>query len=192
MSRSKEFDVDAALQAALELFWERGYEATSVADLVERLGVGKASLYATFGTKHDLYLAALDRYVGRADGRVVDELSQPGAALPAVRALVRRYVAEMQVDALRRGCFVVNSAVELPADPTVVQRVERSWDTLEVALTVALTRARAGGELPADRDPRALARLLLALLQGLQVLGKGAAQPGRLHDAAEQALTLLN
>lgn len=191
MSRSKEFDVDAALQAALELFWERGYEATSVADLVERLGVGKASLYATFGTKHDLYLAALDRYVGWADARVVDELSMPGAALPAVRGLVRRYVAEMQVGDLRRGCLVVNSAVELPADPQVVQRVERSWDTLEVALVVALTRARAGGELPADRDPRALARLLLAVLQGLQVLGKGAARPERLHDAAEQALALL-
>ena len=192
MSRTKEFDVDEALHDALGLFWRKGYEATSVADLVEHLGIAKASLYATFGNKHDLYLRALDRYVRTTDAQVVDELSAPGPALPAVRALVLRHVEEILTDQVRRGCLVVNSAVELPGDVAVAERVGRSWDTLEVALTLALSRARAQGELAAHRDPRALARLLLAVLQGLRVLGKGPSASERLRDAASVVLSILN
>jgi len=192
VSRTKEFDVDEALHDALGLFWRKGYEATSVADLVEHLGIAKASLYATFGNKHDLYLRALDRYVRTTDAQVVDELSAPGPALPAVRALVLRHVEEILTDQVRRGCLVVNSAVELPGDVAVAERVGRSWDTLEVALTLALSRARAQGELAAHRDPRALARLLLAVLQGLRVLGKGPSASERLRDAASVVLSILN
>ncbi len=86
MARSKEFDPDVVLGRALELFWQRGYEATSMADLVEHLGIGRASIYATFGSKHDLYLKALERYVRTRDPDLVESLSQPGPALPAVRA----------------------------------------------------------------------------------------------------------
>lgn len=89
MARTKEFDPDAALQSALELFWRRGYEATSMADLVEHLGIGRASIYATFGNKHELYLKALDRYGESRDPALLDALSKPGPALPAVRAVVR-------------------------------------------------------------------------------------------------------
>jgi TetR/AcrR family transcriptional repressor of nem operon len=192
VSRTKEFDVDTALMAAVDLFWRQGYEATSISDLVEHLGIAKASLYATFGNKHDLYLEALDRYVRTTDAQIVDELSRPGSPLEAVRGLVMRYTSEIVADEDVRGCLVVNAAVELPGDASVAKRVGRSWDTLEVALTLALTRARAQGELAADRDPRALARMLLAVLQGLRVLGKGPSDADRLNDAAQQALRLLD
>ncbi|MES9519459.1 TetR/AcrR family transcriptional regulator [Streptomyces capoamus] len=194
MARTKEFDPDAALQSALELFWRRGYEATSMADLVEHLGIGKASLYATFGSKHELYLRALDRYGQGQDPRLTRELSAPGPVLPAVRALVRRFAAEAAADATReQGCLVTNTAVELaPHDRAAARRVERSWDTLETLLHSALVRARAQGELAGDRDPLALARLLLVLLQGLRVVGKASADPARVRDAAEQALALLD
>ncbi|MFE0778507.1 TetR/AcrR family transcriptional regulator, partial [Streptomyces sp. NPDC058861] len=110
MARTKEFDPDAALRAALELFWARGYEATTMADLVEHLGVGRASLYATFGNKHELYLKALDRYTEANDPRLVEELSAPGPALPAVRALVRRFAAEAATDGERlTGGLVTNT-----------------------------------------------------------------------------------
>ncbi|MFF5387083.1 TetR/AcrR family transcriptional regulator [Streptomyces sp. NPDC013012] len=194
MARTKEFDPDAALRAALELFWARGYEATTMADLVEHLGVGRASLYATFGNKHELYLKALDRYTEANDPRLVEELSAPGPALPAVRALVRRFAAEAATDGERlNGCFVTNSAAELgPHDTAVARQVELSWEQLETLLHAALVRARAGGELPAGRDPRALARMLLVLLQGVRVVGKASGDPARVRDAAEQALTLLD
>ncbi|MFG3160464.1 TetR/AcrR family transcriptional regulator [Streptomyces sp. NPDC048232] len=194
MARTKEFDPDAALRAALELFWERGYEGTSMSDLVERLGVGRASIYATFGNKRELYLKALARYEEGLLPDLLADLSRPGAALPGVRSLVRRYAAEASADELRlRGCLVTNTAAELaPHDPVAARRVERNWDQLETVLHSTLTRAAAQGELPAGRDPITLARMLLVLLQGMRVVGKASADPARLRDAAEQALALLD
>ncbi|MET7699765.1 TetR/AcrR family transcriptional regulator [Streptomyces sp. NPDC005485] len=194
MARTKEFDPEAALQAALELFWQRGYEATSMSDLVERLGVGRASIYATFGNKHELYLKALERYQQARDPLLLRELSQPGPALPAVRAVVRRFADEAATEGKRlTGCFVTNTAAELaPHDPAAARRVEHSWDHIETLFHSALVRAQAQGELAADRDPLALARMLLVLLQGLRVVGKASADPARVRDAATQALTLLH
>ncbi|WP_371615163.1 TetR/AcrR family transcriptional regulator [Streptomyces sp. NBC_00454] len=194
MARTKEFDPDAALQSAVELFWRRGYEATSLADLVEHLGIGRASIYATFGSKHELYLKAMDRYAEAHNPPLLAELSQPGPALPAVRALVRRFAAEAGSPEGRLiGCFFTNTAAELgPHDPAAARRVEIGWDRVETPLHSALVRAQAQGELPADRDPRALARMLLVLMQGLRVVGKASSDPARVRDAAEQALALLD
>lgn len=194
VARTKEFDPDAALQSALELFWRRGYEATSMADLVEHLGVGRASIYATFGNKHELYLKALDRYRETRDPLLLRELSQPGPALPAVRTVIRRFATEAATEERRlTGCFVTNTAAELaPHDTAAARRVEHSWDHIETLLHSALVRAQAQGELPEDRDPRTLARMLLVLMQGLRVVGKASTDPSRVRDAAEQALTLLD
>ncbi|MEU8382797.1 TetR/AcrR family transcriptional regulator [Streptosporangium sp. NPDC048865] len=193
MVRTKEFDPDAALQAALDLFWERGYEATSVSDLVDHLGIGRASLYATFGGKHELYLRALRRYREIRRPLYMETLSRPGPALPAVRELVEGYVRDAVGEAGRRGCMVGNAAAEmLPGDEQVARCVDGDWTTLEAALASALTRARAQGELPAGRDPRALASFLLVFLQGLRLTAKGTSDPVRLRDAAAQALTILD
>jgi len=182
VARTKEFDPDAALQSALELFWRRGYEATSMADLVEELGIGRASIYATFGNKHELYLKALERY------------AEPGPALPAVRTVVRRFGGEAATEEARlNGCFITNTASELgPHDESAARCVERSWEYIETLLHSALVRAQAQGELPQDRDPLALARMLLTLMQGLRVIGKASKDPARVRDATEQALSLLD
>ncbi|MEU5288201.1 helix-turn-helix domain containing protein [Streptomyces sp. CA-278952] len=194
MARTKEFDPDAALQSALELFWRRGYEATSVTDLVEHLGIGRASIYATFGSKHELYLKAMDRYAETRDPLLMSELSQPGPALPAVRRLVRRFAAEAASPEERlNGCFVTNTAAELaPHDPAAARRVEISWDHIETLLHSSLVRAQAQAELPEGRDPRALAHMLLVLLQGVRIVGKASSDPARVRDATEQALSLLD
>ncbi|WP_406278926.1 TetR/AcrR family transcriptional regulator [Embleya sp. NBC_00896] len=194
MARTKEFDPDAALQSALELFWERGYEATSMADLVARLGVARASIYATFGSKHDLYLAALDRYRDWRNPGLVEELSQPGPVLPAIRAIVERFARQSHEEPTRlHGCFMTNTAVELAAhDAGAARIVEQGWNEMETAFTAALIRARAQGELGPDRDPRALAQFLLVLMQGMRVVGKAGPDPQRLRAAAQQALTLLD
>ncbi|OON80892.1 TetR/AcrR family transcriptional regulator [Streptomyces tsukubensis] len=194
MPRTKEFDPDAALQSALELFWRRGYEATSMADLVAHLGIGRASVYATFGSKHELYLRALDRYIEAQDPVLIRELSAPGPALPAVRSLVLRFAEEAGAAPTRaQGCLVTNTATELgPHDTAAARRVEESWARVETLLHSALVRAQAQGELPQERDARALARMLLILMQGIRVAGKVPAQPSRVRDAAEQALMLLS
>ncbi|WP_031158322.1 TetR/AcrR family transcriptional regulator [Streptosporangium roseum] len=193
MARTKEFDPEVALQAAMELFWERGYESTSMADLVDHLGIGRASLYATFGGKHELYLKALRRYLETREPSPVEMLSQPGPALPAVRGLVESYTEDSIRDQRRRGCMIVNAAGEmLPGDDTVARFVDANWTALETALASALIRAQAQGELAEDRDPRTLARFLLVFLQGLRLTSKGLPDPARLRDAAAQALTILD
>ncbi|HLS88379.1 MAG TPA: TetR/AcrR family transcriptional regulator [Sphingobacteriaceae bacterium] len=192
MARTKEFDPEKALDAAMELFWRQGYTATSMADLTEHMGIAKASLYATFGSKHDLYVKALRRYLQTRDPSPIALLSRPGPVLPAVAALVNQYAEESACDPQRRGCLIVNSATELlPGDGAVARIVESALDSLEVALTAALTRAQAQGELPADKDPQALARFIVVVLQGIRVLGRTHPHPERLRDAARQALQVL-
>ncbi|MGW0251602.1 TetR/AcrR family transcriptional regulator [Nocardia goodfellowii] len=192
MARAKEFDPDTVLERALELFWERGYEATSMADLVRHLGIAKASIYATFGSKQEFFGKALRRYLDISDPQIMNELSQPGPVVPAVRALVWRYATEAAEDERHLGCLVVNSAVELAArDRGVARLVEASWAHLETTLTAALLRARAQGELPADADPRALARFLLVFLQGVRVLERTPDAGVRLRDAARVAVSVL-
>jgi len=192
MGRTKEFEPDVALQAALELFWTRGYEATSIADLVEHLGIGRASIYATFGGKHELFAKALKRYCAQVDPQILDDLSQPGPALPGVKAVVTRFATEAMQDLNRRGCLVTNTAVELaPHDDELAKQVQTSWAYLETLLTATLTRARAQGELAPSAEPRALARTLLVFMQGIRVVGKAAATPEVIDDATKHVLTLL-
>lgn len=150
VARTREFDPDAVLQAALELFWRRGYEATSVADLVEHLGIGRASIYAAFGSKHELYLKALDRYAETFDPLLLAQLSAPGPALPGVRSVVRRFAAEAGSPQDRlSGCFVTNTAAELAShDPAAARRVGVSWDRFETLLHSALVRAQGQGSWP--------------------------------------------
>lgn len=113
MARTKEFDPDAALDAAVELFWRKGHEAASMSDLVEHLGIGRASLYATFGSKHELYVRALQRYIQTRDPSPIEVLSQPGPVLPAVRALVRQYAHEVAADSLRRPLGRIGQPAEV-------------------------------------------------------------------------------
>lgn len=189
MARTKEFDPDVALRAAMNLFWRKGYEATSMQDLVDHLGLGRGSIYATFGSKHELYLLALDRYAEDLDSRALDQFSRPGPALPAVREFVEAFLADALAD--NRGCLVTNTAVECPRDRAIARRVESNWDGLETVLAGALTRARNQGELADGKDPRALARFLVTFVQGLRVLAK-VPDERRMRDAVDQALALLD
>ncbi|MDV3222245.1 TetR/AcrR family transcriptional regulator [Intrasporangium sp.] len=192
MARTKEFDPDRVLQRAMELFWERGYEATSMADLVTHLGIGRASLYSTFGSKHDLYLAALRRYLRHSEAGFVSALAQPGPALPALRAFVQSWVTEALTDPQHRGCFVVNAAVELSGrDSEVARQVEASWSVVETAVLSSLLRAQAQGELAADKDPHEIAHFLLVVMQGVRVIARAAPEAARLEATARLALAAL-
>jgi TetR/AcrR family transcriptional repressor of nem operon len=172
----------------MDLFWRKGYEAASMQDLVDHVGIGRGSLYAAFGSKHELYLLALDRYAEEFDKHALDKLSRSGPALPAVREFVKGFLLDALAD--DRGCLVTNSAVECAHDRPIVRRVESNWDGLETVVASALMRAHNQGELSADKDPRALARFLVTLVQGLRVIAK-VPDERRMRDAVDQALTLL-
>ena len=192
MMRSKEFDPDVALDRAMDLFWTQGYEATGVADLVEHLGVARASLYATFGSKAALYRLALDRYCDQVAGPVIDALDEPGPVLPRIRAMLEHLAAAAEIDADRRGCLVVNAAMErVPADGPVTARIVGHLDKDVDVLSRALQRARDQGEIGADADPVALARFLVTTIQGLRVVGKATARSDVLDDVVAVALGAL-
>ncbi|MEW6636109.1 MAG: TetR/AcrR family transcriptional regulator [Actinomycetota bacterium] len=192
MPRTREFEPEAALEAAMELFWSRGYEATSMRDLLGGMGIGRGSFYATFGDKRSLFLAALDRFEETRTGWAVEVLQGSEPALAGIEEVFRRTVENLTGHEPRRGCLLANSAVELaPHDTEIRERIAGYVQRLEAAFEGALARARRNGEIPGDRDTRALARFLVNNLHGLRVLARAGADRETLKDAARVALDAL-
>jgi TetR/AcrR family transcriptional repressor of nem operon len=192
MARTKEFDPDVAVDAAMHAFWARGYEATSVADLVDALGIGRQSMYATFGSKQKLYALALDRYRELNAAVLLESLGHEGPVLPTLAGLLRAVADDALADPERRGCFLVNAAMErVPADPETVRRVGATFDALEDGITAAVARAQESGEVTSQRPARELAAFLVTAIQGLRVVGKATPDRRRLDDAVRVVLDAL-
>lgn len=192
MPRPRQFDPDRALDQAMELFWERGYEATSVQDLLDRLGINRFSLYATFGSKRRLFLRALDRYRDGVATEWLGRLEAPDAGLDDVRAYFHATVRRLSGPNGWRACLMLNSAVELsPHDRRAATKVRAHLDRLERAFRTALARAQRHGEIPADHNPVRLARYLAGSTQGLGVLAKIYGGRKLLEDYTAQVLATL-
>jgi TetR/AcrR family transcriptional regulator, transcriptional repressor for nem operon len=189
MARPKSFDRDAVLDQAVELFWERGYEGTSLADLESRLGLGRQSLYNTFGDKHTLFLQALDRYQRKAGAAAVAPLTEPGAGLEAIRNFFRSMVESLTCADSRRGCLLANTIAERSAeDPPAMLRCTHARDDLERGFRRALSHAKDQGELHRSLDVESTATLLTTQNYGLSVMAKSGATAGQLHAAVEALL----
>lgn len=193
MARTKEFEPERALKRATDLFWRRGYEATSLRELLDAMGIGQGSFYGTFGDKHALFLAALDRYREAAEADAVATLEEDGSSKEAVRAVFGGMVDVLAgQEEPRRGCFVTNTAVELaPHDPEVKESISRYVAVLEDAFERTICRGQAAGEIDPRRNPRTLARSLVNNSLGLRVLAKTGADRRTLEDAADVALWAL-
>lgn len=186
MARTREFDQDEALDAAMRVFWRKGYEAASLSDLLDATGLARQSLYNTFGDKRALFLAALRRYVDVGVGEFTRKLESG-----PVRAAIRRIFEESLLSANRDcGCFLVNSTTELlPRDPEVGRLFASALTRQERALTTALRRGVREGEL--HLGPRRIeqtARFLLSALQGLRVMVKAMPDSPALRDSVAVAL----
>jgi len=191
MARPKEFDPDVALDRAVEVFWAEGYEATSMQDLVEAMGINRGSLYGTFGGKRALFLAALDRYLEGQVVRFEEALAEGTSAGDAIRRAFTR-VAAMALGDERRGCLLTNCAVEIaPRCAETTRRVQASLRRLERALAAVVARGQESGEVPATHAPSKQARALLATLQGLVVLGKAGVGRRVIDDAVAVAAASL-
>jgi TetR/AcrR family transcriptional repressor of nem operon len=192
MARTKGFDPDQALARALDVFWSRGYDATSTQDLVDALGINRSSLYGTFGSKRALYMRALERYGLVGTERVRRALDGPGP----VKARLRRALLSLAEDDLvsprARGCFAANAALELAAiDEDVRRLVTAAFAENRAVLRAELERARDAGELAADANLGDLAAFLLNTLQGLRVIAKGTADRRLVEQAVETSLAAL-
>ncbi|MFF2996644.1 TetR/AcrR family transcriptional regulator [Streptomyces sp. NPDC057950] len=192
MARPRQFDEEEVVQAARDQFWSVGYNGTSMDDLSAVTGLGRGSLYGAFGGKHDLFLRALDSYNSDALGAWRTALGGPGPALPKLERHVRNVAEGVTWDVERRGCMLAKSAAELSSvDDDVVERTSAVIRGLHNALQGCITQAQAEGSLSAEADADTMASLLLAMLRGLDALGKAGAAPEVINGAAEQALALL-
>ncbi len=191
MARTKEFDQDLALDRAMHLFWSQGYEATSIQDLVEHMGIGRGSLYDTFEDKHALFLAALDRYRATVSARLFAPLEEPIPVRAALRRVFDRVVEEAQAEG-HHGCLMANATLELASrDRTVQCRAAANLEGFEEKMGRVLARAQREGEIGAHHDPRALARYLFNALQGLRVTAKVTSDRAVLEDIARVTLSVL-
>ncbi|MEV0415110.1 helix-turn-helix domain-containing protein [Streptomyces sp. NPDC050448] len=191
MARPRTFDEEAILDRAMLLFWRKGYEATAMSDLVEELGLGRGSIYAAFGDKHQLFIRALGRYLDRQAHLLTTAFSEDRPALAQLREVLDKLLA---ADAAcgDAGCFSVNSIAELlPHDQEVATLARRSLRVAEETLTAQLERAARSGELSPVITPQQGARLLQNLVQGLQIMRKVNPDPGHAAACLDSAFALL-
>ncbi|MEV7994855.1 TetR/AcrR family transcriptional regulator [Streptomyces sp. NPDC086077] len=192
MARVREFDTEKAVEAAMNAFSRNGYDGTSIQDLVEATGVGRGSLYAAFGSKEGLYLAAMDRYREFYALPLVEILRKGAPGRELLREVLLAAVDEIVMDGSRRACLMVGAVVgRIAHDPEVSAHIQSTTGMLEDALALVIAEAQADGQFSDRNDPGNLARYLVVTLQGLRVMG--ALNPDRtslmaIADAALDAL----
>ncbi len=192
MARNKEFEEAEVLDKALNLFWCKGYNGTSMQEVVDCLGISRSSLYDTFGDKRQLYLAALNRYRRQMAGALLQTVQGATSVVPTLRQLFEMAVHESLADRLGKGCFMVNSTVELaPHDPEVARIVKANMEDIEEAFYQLIRKGQGQGEVTPRHDARALARFLFNTLSGLRVAAKAGAGRAVYDDVVNLSLSVL-
>jgi len=191
MPWEKNFDVDVALQKAGETFWSHGYEATSMRDLLEAMGIQKGSFYDTYGSKRSAYLRALEQYT---DTRFAEfgALIEGQAPKQSLHTLIRAVYKECIGAEGHRGCMLINCALELAHSDTGAQRaVQRAFEYHEQSYADLIRAGQAAAEISADLDATATAKAMLAIVIGMRVFSRAGASRATLRTLADQALELL-
>jgi TetR/AcrR family transcriptional repressor of nem operon len=191
IGRPTEFDRQEALEKSMDLFWRNGYEATSLAELIEEMGIGRQSLYNTFGDKHSLFIEAAKHYINSNGQHILNVLQADGSPVGNIRKMLEQVI-EFLVSGECRGCLVTNSIVELaPHDEEVHKIVLLMVKRVEKTLQATLDRAVEAGEISVQTDTRAMARFFNSTVHGLVVLGKSSASRSVLKDVVKVAMTTL-
>jgi TetR/AcrR family transcriptional repressor of nem operon len=191
MARPKEFDRDTALLQAIGIFSQHGYEGSSTAALVEAMGIGRQSLYATFGDKWTLYLEAVERYTADSIGAQVRTLNAGRTALDGIKAHLGHIVDEAIADP-SPSCLGVTAICEFGSgNPALAKVAERARQALHGALERRLAEGRADGSVAADINLREAANFIESTLVGIKVAARGGASAAILRGIARMALRSL-
>jgi len=178
MPRPLEFSKSEAVARAMELFWRKGYEATSIDDLTRFLGIGRASLYNAFGDKHGLLMEALAQYGDASCTALTSFIQRPGTGRDAVEALLDWLQEDACADRHPKGCFFLTMATELrEEDPAVLARVHAGLQEIDRAFVALLERGRDDGSLPRKLDVASTARLLTGAVVAVRTLSRIGADP---------------
>jgi TetR/AcrR family transcriptional regulator, transcriptional repressor for nem operon len=191
--RPREFDVDAAIADAIEVFRANGYHGASIQDLADGTGVARGSLYIAFTDKHSLFLAALEKYTAGSLQRISDAVSQPGSARAAIREALMGYARRASAKQGQQGCLITASAMEMmPGDEAVSVIITRMFRRIQDLFAATIIRGQTAGEISVRHDERALARLMLVTIQGLRVLGKTGPSEVELAEVVDAAVRVLD
>ncbi|MEU3147452.1 MULTISPECIES: TetR/AcrR family transcriptional regulator [unclassified Streptomyces] len=195
MARPRKFDEQQVLDTARERFWSGGYAATRMEDIAEATGLGKGSLYGAFGGKQELFHRVFDAYCTSVVDAASRQLRGTGTDADAharLSAHVYAVVAATAADPARRGCLLAKGAAELAEhDETVAKRARAAMGALQALLEDDIAACQRNGDIAADADPGKLAVLVLAVLRGIEALGKAGASEETLTDIARTALAVL-
>jgi TetR/AcrR family transcriptional regulator, transcriptional repressor for nem operon len=191
--RPREFDIDEALDRAIRVFCEQGYNATSIGDLIDAMGLASGSIYKAFKDKRAVFLAALDRHIVLRKEQIAAAARSSKPARERLRDVLIHFVEVSKGIEGRRGCLVVGSAVELAIlDREVAVRVNASIAKNESFLANLIREGQADGSIPGKIDPGATARVMVCLTQGLRVVGKSGRAPQDTSAAVDIAMKLLS
>jgi TetR/AcrR family transcriptional repressor of nem operon len=191
MARPREFDETEALDAAIDSFWGRGYEATSMRDLAAATGLTSASLYNAFGDKKALFQAALGRYVERGVAQRIATL-RTRPPLEALRGFFDGLIARSLADPAHKGCLLVNSALDAaPHDPEIRAQIKAILDEIEGFLRERIAAGQADGSIAADQPAADLARQFLGLQMGIRVLARARPERALLEGLVRPAFAAL-
>ena len=193
VGRPREFDIDEAVEAAMQVFWSRGYNGTSLPDLIDGTGLSRGSLYKAFGDKRALFLLALDRYTSAAANRLSATLQESGSAKVAIRKALLRY-AQLSIGmAGQRGCLLLATATEMvPHDAEIAHRASRMFADIQHSFADAIQRGKDAGEITRKVDSATLAQLLLCLVQGMRAVGKTGMTKAEVTAVIDCAMQLLD
>jgi AcrR family transcriptional regulator len=193
MARPREFDESSVLSTAHAQFNATGYAGTSMDSIAAATGLGKGSLYGAFGGKRELFHRVFAEYCARSVDGARHHLDGPDdEAFDRLAAYVRAVAAATAADTGHRGCLLAKGTAELTEhDPVVAARSLRTFDDLEQLLAADLQACQRNGDISTDADPGALATMLLAVLRGIEALGKAGKDGRTLHTIAETALAVL-
>lgn len=175
----------------MQVFWTRGYEATSVGDLIKATGIGRQSMYDTFGDKHALYLASLDRYVQLYGDQVAKAVANDQPVRKQLRDMFGQLINFTVADP-SKSCLLLSAAAErCPHDRAVQRRFGANTEVMEKALTARFERARHSGEIAAHHVPRALAKFFVNAVNGMQISAKSGADRETLEQVADLSVSIL-
>ncbi|MDC9833905.1 TetR/AcrR family transcriptional regulator [Rhizobium binxianense] len=190
--RPREFDADAALDAALRVFSERGYNAASISELTEAMGIAAGSVYKAFGDKRGIFLAVFDRYRAVRRGLLDARLAGVETGRDKLNALITFFASSSHGQIGRQGCLVVGSAGDLALfDEEAAARVAAAFTADETLLADLIRLGQSDGSISADLDVLAVALALLCLTKGMRVIGKTGRSGEQMATAAEAAMKLV-
>jgi TetR/AcrR family transcriptional repressor of nem operon len=181
--RPLEYDPAKALDAAMQLFWSKGYEATSLNDLLIALGLSKSSLYQGFGGKKELFLRCINRYCDNYAGLLLDFLNKAESGRTFIEETLLMAANEARKPDMRRGCLLVNTASEFAqSDPAVAERVTTGLDRFKGVFLAAVTRGQQEGSITTTLEADLLAGYLMCCMGGLKTVVKGGADEQKVKD----------